>query len=99
MPGVGIDGIPYRAPVHAPTPVWVDLDALLIRHPDQPVHPNGAGLVFSGEVEGVLRQRIPDAGTGAWLGLVDFEVPYADGRPSLRMRAQLVPFTALRPRE
>lgn len=85
------DGIQYPAVSYPSTPVWVNLDRLFPRFPDMPRHANGAGVVFSGVVPGVLHQRYP-AVTGEWMGLVDFVVAYADGRPSLEMKAQLVPF-------
>ncbi|MEV0357083.1 hypothetical protein AB0H71_13580 [Nocardia sp. NPDC050697] len=85
------DGIQYPAVSDPPTPVWVNLDHLFPRFPDMPRHPNGAGVEFSGVVPGVLFRRIP-AVTGEWMGLVDYTVPYADGRPPLEMRQQLVPF-------
>ncbi len=87
----------HRTLMEAPTEVWVRLDALLPRDPGTPRRTNGAGLDMTGERPGRLTHWIP-AENGDWLARVSFSVPYADGRPPLHLRDQLVPAYALRPR-
>lgn len=83
------DGLHNRHPVV--TPVWVRLDSLYIRVRGVPVHTIVTGLDFTGEVPGRLHGWFPTV-KGEWLGVVDFEVPYADPRREpLRVRDQLVP--------
>lgn len=83
--------------VESPRPVWVRLDALMIRDPGTPVHVNGAGLDMTGEVPGLLTHWVPTV-AGDWMGRLNFAVPYADGSRRLELSDQLVPAYALRPR-
>lgn len=90
-------------PVHTEparlTPVWVQLDALNVRVPGQPSHFVPDGLDMTGQVAGLLSGWHRTA-KGDWLAIVNFSVPYADGRRhKLRISGQLVPAYALRPRE
>lgn len=48
---------------------------------------------MTGAVQGGFRTV-----NGEWLGIVHFEVPYADGRRAAALRDQLVPAYALRRR-
>jgi hypothetical protein len=77
--------------------VWIRLDAIFIRDPGTPVHPNGAGLNMTGEVPGLLTHWVPEY-RGGWAGRCTFSVHYADGRRPLVLRDQLIPAYALRPR-
>lgn len=79
-------------------PVWVRLDAVCVRNPGVPAHPNGAGVIMTGEVPGVLSRWVPTV-AGDWLGVVTYSVQYADGRGAERFADQLVPSYALRPKE
>jgi hypothetical protein len=88
-------GYHYRPDTYPPRPVWVRLDALLLRDPEMPRHANGAGVEMSGDAAGTLTHWIPTV-DGDWLGRVTFTVRYADGREPLRLRDQLVPAYALR---
>ncbi|WP_290049071.1 hypothetical protein [Nocardia nova] len=90
-------GYYYRVLVQPPKPVWVRLDAILIRDPGAPRHVNGAGLDMTGERPGTLTHWVPSF-SGEWLGRVNFSVCYADGRTPLHLTDQLVPAYALRPR-
>ncbi|WP_174372320.1 hypothetical protein [Nocardia aobensis] len=90
-------GYYYRVLVQPPKPVWVRLDAILIRDPGTPRHVNGAGLDMTGERPGTLTHWVPSF-SGEWLGRVNFSVCYADGRAPLHLTDQLVPAYALRPR-
>ncbi|MBF6176514.1 hypothetical protein [Nocardia blacklockiae] len=90
-------GYYYRALTYPPRPVWVRLDAIMLRDPGMPRHVNGAGLDMTGERPGTLTHWVPTV-AGDWLGRVNFSVPYADGRPALHLTDQLVPAYALRPR-
>lgn len=90
-------GYYYRVLVQPPKPVWVRLDAILIRDPGTPRHVNGAGLDMTGERPGTLTHWVPSF-SGEWLGRVNFSVCYADGRTPLHLTDQLVPAYALRPR-
>lgn len=90
-------GYYYRVLVQPPKPVWVRLDAILIRDPGTPRHTNGAGVDMTGEQPGTLTHWVPTF-HGDWLGRVNFSVPYADGRTPLHLADQLVPAYALRPR-
>ncbi|KZM70436.1 hypothetical protein [Nocardia terpenica] len=75
------------------------LDALYVRPPALPTRFNGAGIDMTGEVRGMLREWVPTA-DGGWVGIVNFDVPYVDGRDRPRpARDQLVPSYALRLRE
>ncbi|AYF78030.1 hypothetical protein D7D52_34150 [Nocardia yunnanensis] len=87
----------YRTATSPPKPVWVRLDAILVRDPGKPKHVNGAGVHMSGERPGVLSHWVPTV-DGEWLGRVTYSLQYADGRPDLHIRDQLVPAYALRPR-
>lgn len=87
----------YRIAVEPASPVWVRLDAILMRDPGEPRRTNGAGVELTGETRGELTHWIPTV-DGFWLGLVSYALRYADGRPSLRAADQLVPAYALRPR-
>lgn len=85
-------------------PVWVRLDAICARVPGQPHHVVPDGLDMTGEVPGRLHGWFSSA-LGDWLGLVDFEVPFADSRARADGRGrkvhlvdQLVPAYALRRR-
>ncbi len=80
-----------------PRPVWVRLDAIVIRDPGTPEHTNGAGVIMTGERAGLLTHWVPTV-AGDWMGRVTFSVQYADGRPDLVVQGQLVPAYALRPR-
>ncbi|MFC3961759.1 hypothetical protein [Nocardia jiangsuensis] len=88
----------YRTATYPPRPVWVRLDAILIRDPGTPKHVNGAGVEMNGECAGTLTHWVPTV-DGFWLGRVSYTVRYADGRPPLHVRDQLVPAYALRPRD
>ncbi len=80
------------------TPVWVRLDLLFVRSPDAPRHVIVEGLDLTGEVHGRLHGRFPSI-DGLWCGVVDYEIPYADGRrDKLDLTDQLLPFYALRER-
>ncbi|WP_205215340.1 hypothetical protein [Amycolatopsis albispora] len=84
-----------RRPVF--TAVWVRLDALYARPSGTPGHEVAAGLDVTGEVPGRLHGWLSSV-KGEWLGVVDFEMPYADGRRErLAVADQLVPAQALRP--
>ncbi|MFI6870878.1 hypothetical protein [Nocardia sp. NPDC050406] len=87
----------YRAATYPPRPVWVRLDAILVRDPGKPRHVNGAGVHMTGERPGTLTHWVPTL-DGEWLGRVTYSLQYADGRPDLHVRDQLVPAYALRPR-
>jgi hypothetical protein len=79
-------------------PVWVRLD-VLYRHPsDAPQTAVGDGLDLVGSVPGLLSGWMRSA-RGMWLGVCNFAIPYADGRPQPHwVHDQLVPGHALRPR-
>ncbi|WP_245746137.1 hypothetical protein [Nocardia altamirensis] len=87
----------YRTVTYPPRPVWVRLEAIVIRDPGTPKHINGAGVIMRGERPGVLTHWVPTV-DGDWMGRVTFTVQYADGRPDLHVADQLVPAYALRPR-
>ena len=90
------DGLHGRSRVL--TPVWVRLDAIYVRVPGAPSHVVVTGLRMSGEVPGRLHGWFPTV-QGDWLGVVDFEIPYADERQSpLQVVDQLVAAYALRPK-
>lgn len=79
-------------------PVWVRLDAICVRIPGQPHRVAPGGLDMSGEVPGLLTTWFETV-KGDWLGVVNYQVPYADGRRNkLKLRDQLVPSYALRER-
>jgi hypothetical protein len=53
-------------------------------------------LDLQGQVQGRLHGRFPSV-DGDWIGVVNYEIPYADGRRNkLHVVDQLVPFYALR---
>ncbi|WP_067498965.1 hypothetical protein [Nocardia ignorata] len=56
-----------RTVVESPKPVWVRLDAIVIRDPGTPRHVNGAGLDMTGECPGMLTHWVPTY-AGEWLG-------------------------------
>jgi hypothetical protein len=89
---------PFRGITEGAKPVWVRLDALMIRNPGKPIRQNSAGIDMTGEVPGMLRQWIP-TGKGDWMGVVHLTIRYVDGRQPLNLDRQLVPDYALRPRE
>ncbi|MGW5142712.1 hypothetical protein ACWEPH_26945 [Nocardia beijingensis] len=91
-------GYHYRPCTYPPRPVWVRLDALLVRDLQMPRHANGAGVEMRGETAGTLTHWIPTV-DGDWLGRVTYTLRYADGRGPLKMCDQLVPAYALRPRD
>lgn len=64
-------------PAASGKPVWVRLDALMLRDPAQPVRTDGSGIDMTGEVEGsLIRWQVTYKGD--WMGLVDYSVPQAD---------------------
>ncbi|WP_280264653.1 hypothetical protein [Nocardia wallacei] len=87
----------HRTLTESATPVWVRLDAVCVRDPGTLRRVNGSGVDMTGERPGLLTHWVP-AESGEWLGRVTYSVPYADGRPPLQLRDQLVPAYALRPR-
>ncbi|GAB3437400.1 hypothetical protein [Actinophytocola sediminis] len=85
---------------HSPdlTPVWVRLDVTFPRGPDAPRRTVPDGLDLHGNVRGLLSGWLRRK-EGDWLGVVNFAVPYADGRRNGPfLRDQLVPAEALTPR-
>ncbi|MGI5506445.1 hypothetical protein [Lentzea sp. CA-135723] len=81
------------------TGVSVSLDRLFPRHPGAERHVIATGLDLTGEAKGRLHGRFPSI-EGDWLGVVNYEIRYADGRrEQLYLVDQLVPFHALRPLE
>ncbi|WP_068059438.1 hypothetical protein [Nocardia xishanensis] len=76
--------------------VWVRLDAVMLRNPGIPIRQNAAGIDMTGEVPGILFYWIP-TGRGDWMGMVDYDVQYLDGR-TLRLRQQLLPSYTVRER-
>jgi hypothetical protein len=81
------------------TPVWVQLDRVFVRDPDVTRHVVGDGLDMSGTVPGLLHGWFQTV-DGDWLGVVNYAIPYADGRQDkVRLSDQLVSAYALRPRE
>ena len=61
--------------------------------------PHQNALDTSAEVPGTLRQWLRSRG-GEWLGLVDYEIPFANGRHrGVYLVQQLLPAYALRPRK
>ncbi|MEU6188597.1 hypothetical protein [Nocardia sp. NPDC047038] len=69
-------GYHYRPDTYAPRPVWVRLDALLLRDPEMPQHANDAGVEMRGETAGTLTHWIPTV-DGDWLGRVTYTLRYA----------------------
>lgn len=78
-------------------PCWVRLNALYVRPPDAPRHTLPEGLDLDGEVRGLLSGWHPNF-LGGFLGVVTYQIPYADGRRNkLQVFDGLVPDYALRP--
>lgn len=91
------DDLHGRRPVL--TSVWVRLGHLFPRPPDAPRHVIATGLDLTGQVQGRLHGRFPSV-DGDWLGIVNYEINYADGRrDKLHLVDQLIPFNVLRKRE
>jgi hypothetical protein len=89
----------FAAPAPPPVvqPVWVLLEQVC-RHDPEVRRTVGDGLDFTGRAPGILRGWRRTA-RGEWLGVVNYEVHYADGRKNtLWCRDQMVPAYALRPR-
>lgn len=81
------------------TGVWVQLDRLFVRSPDARRHVIETGLDLTGRVQARLHGRFPSV-DGDWLGVINYEIPYADGRrDKLHLVDQLVPFYALQKRD
>jgi hypothetical protein len=80
------------------TRVWVRLNVLFARMPGQPRSVVPDGLELTGEVPGLLHGWFQSV-DGDWIGVVNFDITYADGRKrTVSLRDQLVPRHALRPR-
>jgi hypothetical protein len=82
-------------------PVWVRLPALFIRRPDAEPRPPSTPrpLDTTGDAPGTLHAWLR-SGLGDWIGLVSYQVPFADGRhDTLYLERQLLPAYALRPRK
>lgn len=80
------------------TGVGIQLDKLFARAPTATRHVIPTGLDLTGEVQGRLHGRFPSV-EGDWLGVVNYEIGYADGRrEKLHLVDQLVPFHVLRKR-
>lgn len=91
------DSVHGRRPVL--TGVSVRLDKLFAPAPGTARHVIPTGLDLTGEVQGRLHGRFPSV-DGGWLGVVNYEISYADGRrDKLYLADQLVPFHVLRKRE
>lgn len=89
----------FAAPRPAPVvqPVWVLLEQVC-RHDPDVRRTVGDGLDFTGRAPGILRGWRRTA-RGEWLGVVNYEVHYADGRTNtLWCHDQMVPAYALLPR-
>ncbi|SDJ22105.1 hypothetical protein SAMN05192558_109310 [Actinokineospora alba] len=81
------------------TPAWVRLDAICVPRSGVPSVAVADGLLMSGTVPGFVHGWFR-ASTGEWLGVVNYEVRYADGRrESVWLTDQLVPGYALAPRD
>ncbi len=75
----------------------IGLDALFVRLPGAPTHVIDTGLDLTGEAPGRLHGWFPTV-KGDWLGVVEYEIRYADGRrEQVQPVNQLVPAYALRP--
>lgn len=80
-------------------PTWVQLDAICVRASAAPINTVADGLDMTGEVRGLLSGWWRTV-KGDWLGVVNYTIPYADGRRHrLELRDQLVPLYALRKRD
>lgn len=90
------DDVHGRRPVV--TAVSLQLDQLFARVPGSTRHVIATGLDLTGTAKGVLHGRFPSV-EGDWLGVVNYEIGYADGRrDKLYLVDQLVPFHILRKR-
>ena len=88
------DQIHGRRPVLTGVPVC--LDRLFARPPGAERRVIPTGLDLTGSVNGRLHGRFPSV-DGDWLGVVNYEISYADGRnDKLYLADQLVPFHVLR---
>lgn len=77
------------------TMVRVQLDVLYPRQPDAPRNVVPEGLDATGTVPGRLTGWLRTV-DGDWFGVVNFEIPYADGRKQqISLQDQLVPVRAL----
>jgi hypothetical protein len=93
-----IAGFGQPAEVPDARPVWVLLDELCV-HRGATERTVVDGLDFTGRAKGFLLDW-RRTGRGDWLGVVNYEVGYVDGRRStVWWREQLVPGYALRPRK
>lgn len=80
------------------TRVWVQLDLLFPQQPDAGRRVVIEGLDMTGRAAGLLSGWFRSV-DGAWLGVVSYKLPYADGRrEKVELVDQLVPAQALRPR-
>lgn len=96
QPGPAPAIVGFGAPAPAPyaRPVWVHLDLLFGHDParDQAVVD---GLELTGRARGMLLGWRRGS-RGDWLGVVTYQIHYADGRPQPTVWSeQLVPVTAL----
>lgn len=81
------------------TRAWVRLDALYVRPADEPSRVVPDGLDLSGQVPALVSGWFRCV-HGTWLGVTNFEIPYADGRKQgVWLVDQLVPGHALRRRD
>jgi hypothetical protein len=96
-PPPAIAGFADPAEVPEVHPVWVDLEQVCLHDPAK-ARTVVDGLDMTGKARGMLL-RWQRSIRGDWLGLVHYQVHYADGRPQPRIfRDQLVPGYALGPR-
>jgi hypothetical protein len=89
-------------PVHPVSPelrpVWIRLNILYAHPADAPQTSVGDGLDLVGNAPGLLSNWVRSA-RGMWLGICNFAIPHADGRPQpYWVHDQLVPAYALRHR-
>lgn len=77
------------------TPVLVNLDKLFPLDPDTSYQVVPDGLDLAGTAQGRLHGRFR-AVDNRWLGVVDYEIAYADGNRLVRLVDQVVPFSVLR---
>jgi len=83
------DAVHGRRPVYKP--YRVDLSRLYAPDPSRPRHVVPDGLDLTGTVEAALTGWFPGA-AGSFLGVVQFALSYADGRPdTIHVVDQLVP--------
>jgi hypothetical protein len=82
-------------------PVWVKVGAFFEFSADRPAPaqvPKDA-LDLTYDAAGVLKEWVRSA-RGEWIGVVDYELKYADGRSDVyRLVDQRIPAYALRPRK